>query len=478
MMAVGLAGRRTIALCCAVLLPAMTLGTVVAHPLGANLAFAAATAILLAGVAFRAPHRTLYVLAAWLVALGSLRRLTTGTGGRSLAADPLLAVGPLLFVVLGALALRAGALRDRTALTLSAAGLIGVLSLSALNPAQGAIVGLTGMAVVIAPMFAFFVGRRLIVEREIGSVLMFVAALAVPTATYGLFQVLVGFPAWDQRWIDERGYNALNIGNDVIRPFASFASGQEFGTYVAVAIVVVVAFFDGLRRVIAAPVVALLSTAVWYESTRTVLVLLVVALALMAMSRARLSLPRAMLAGIALLTALPWAVGHLAPSRFGDDAAGTVSARNIEGLVDPLAQDSNLHGHVNGLVRGVRTGFSEPLGRGVGTVTSGAASLGGASSGTESDPGNAAVAAGLPGLILYLGVMATGFTRAYRLAAETRLPLATAALGILTVTFLHWLSGGLYSVTWLPWLALGWIDRASRSADYPASTRRREGALV
>lgn len=453
-------------------------GLLVVHPAGLRLAMASAVGTLLVAIAVRAPRQTAYLLAAWLVALGTLRRLTTGLNDGSVAVDPLLAVAPFLFGVLGVLALRAGAARQRSPLTTTVIGLIGVLMLSALNPAQGGLqVGLTGVAVVVAPMLSFFVGRSLLTRQGIGRLLGVVAALAVPAAGYGLVQVFVGFPSWDQRWIDNQGYVALNLGNDVVRPFGSFASGQEFGTFVAVGLVILLAFSSGVRRAVTIPAACLLSAAVWYESARTLLVTLVVAVGVMGAARAGWPIRRALLAGMAVLALLPSVAASLAPERFSNDASGTVAARNVEGLADPFGESSTLTAHFDAMTSGIRSAFTNPLGQGVGSITNAAATLGGAALGTESDPGNAGVAAGLVGLGLYLATVALGFARTYRLASRTRGPLDLAALGIITVTFLHWLTGGLYAVAWLPWFVLGWVDRHV-PADAPASKGRTEEVCV
>jgi hypothetical protein len=116
-------------------------------------------------------------------------------------------------------------------------------------------------------------------------------------------------------------------------------------------------------------------------------------------------------------------------------------------------------------VSGIWSGFTNPLGRGISTVTIAGEKFGSQGGSTETDPSNVAIALGLPGLCLYLLIVWQGFAGAYRLAVTQRSTLAFAALGLLSVTFLQWLNGGQYAVAYLPWLVLGWVDRRSQEAE-------------
>jgi hypothetical protein len=436
---------------------ALLAGVLVASPGTTRLALAAAAAVITAVVAIRKPHLALYLLGFWLVSLGTVRRLSTGLVGPATTADPFLAVAPFAFVLLAVVAVHGGALRERSVLTNAVLGLTFVLAVSALNPAQGGLaVGLTGAASIVVPMLAFLVGRSLVPDHSFRRVLVVIVSLSLPAAAYGLYQVFVRFPAWDQRWIEQGGYAALNVGG-IIRPFGSFASGQEFGVYAALGLVLLVAFAHGGRWLWALPPLALAAAAVWYESSRTIVVLVLAALAVMGAARMGWSLRRAVVVAAMVLVAIPWGVGRLAPARF-DDPDRQLRDHQVDGLVDPFGERSSLTGHLELVVGGVRSAFSNPVGRGVGAVTGAAAQFGGSGANTEVDVSNAAVAGGILGLIGYLTVALVGFSKVYRLATLRRDSLAYAALGILVVTGFQWLNGGLYAVAYLPWLAMGWAD--------------------
>ena len=440
-------------------LPMMVLAGTFAAADGTLRLFAAAAIVLvMSAIAVVDPVRGLVVLTVWLVAVGIVRRLFTGLDGSTATADPFLIVAPLVFIVLGLVALNAGALRHRSPLTNSVLALTTALTLSAMNPLQSDLFGgLIGIALVVTPMLAFLVGRSLVDRSQLRRLLATVAVLGVPVAIYGHVQTAVGFPSWDQRWIDLQGYSALYVAEGVVRPFGSFASGNAFATFVAVGVVIALACLGRVRPTIIVPAAGIMATAVWYSGIRTVLVLLVAAVGLMLAARAGWGPLRAVIVGLAVVAALPLAVSFIAPDALSSNASGALTARQISGLTDPFGDDSTLIAHLQLLDGGVRTAFREPLGLGIGAVT-GDARLGGVSAATEKDLGDAGVAAGLLGLGLYLAVAITGLSRTYRLAARSRGAVELAAMGILIVTFQHWLTGGMSSVTWFTWLVLGWVD--------------------
>jgi O-antigen ligase len=89
-----------------------------------------------------------------------------------------------------------------------------------------------------------------------------------------------------------------------------------------------------------------------------------------------------------------------------------------------------------------------------------------------------AVAAGLPGLALYLCLAGTGFHRAFKAAKLRRDRLAQCAFGVLVAMVFHWLNGGQYSVAILPWFLLGWLDRAGAEASESTDPQRSSEVAV
>jgi hypothetical protein len=141
------------------------------------------------------------------------------------------------------------------------------------------------------------------------------------------------------------------------------------------------------------------------------------------------------------------------------NSVSALTSHLVSGIANPTGQQSTLPGHLSREESGIASGFTEPIGHGTGSITLAASNLGNAALlGTEFDPGNAAVAFGFVGLLIYLIVLARGLGTVYRLAMHRRDPLSIAVLGIAGATLFQWLNGDLYSVAWLFWLTLGWAD--------------------
>ena len=450
----------------------LLVGAAVSHPNLVRIAVAFPVVCLLVGIATNSPRLALCGLMAWLAVLGLVRRLLTTVGSPRPLGDPLLLVGPLMLLVLFVIAVERGALKELTRLSRAVLGLTVVLIISAVNPLQGGLtVGLSGILLVVVPMLAFWVGRSLLDERAVGVLVGVLGTLALLVTIYGLVQTFDGFPSWDQRWISEvrSQYVALGVGGTV-RAFGAQSSAAEYAGLVGVGIL---SWRALARRASLFPVavtaLAVLATALWLESSRGIVVLTLAALWLTFAASRRIPIGRALLVGAAMLALLPTAVGYLSsgssePTRSELHPTSGLVKHQVEGLSEPFAKNSSLGGHYERVVTGMGEGFTKPVGRGVGAITIAGGKFEGVNASTEADPGNAPVAAGLIGLVLYLLIVVYGIGGSYRLAQSSRTVPALAALGIVIVTFLQWLNGSEYAIAPLPWLFLGWVDAASSAA--------------
>jgi hypothetical protein len=432
------------------------------------LAAIAAAALVICAVA--APRAVIYGLILWLFALGLVRRLvgSLGPGG---TLDPLLLVGPVVLAVLVASTAARSSFRDRTPLANLVLALSALLVVSAFNPLQGGpLVGVAGLLFTVVPMLAFWIGRAAGDDGLVRRVLQLYAGLSILAAAYGLYQTFIDFPVWDQRWILQGGYSALNVGG-VIRAFGTSSSASEYATFVGVGLV---AWFTLTPRVLLAlPALSLLGCAIFYESSRGIIFGLALTLALLGALRRRVPLPVGLATAAIAMIAVIWFAGRIVPATDDGHSTAALIQHQLGGLADPLNPErSTLTLHLGYFWSGFVSGITNPVGHGVGTISIASEKFGGTGQGTELDPSNMAVAAGLPGLALYLCLAGTGFHRAFKAAKLRRDRLAQCAFGVLVAMVFHWLNGGQYSVAILPWFLLGWLDREGAEASEPTDPQR------
>jgi hypothetical protein len=454
-------------------LPMLGLGVLVAclltarlltEPQGIRLAILGVAVVFIIGFGFSTPRLLLYALAVWLPALGIVRRLVNLVSPAP-QADPLLLIGPLAIAVLLLEAIRLDAFGSRTILAKAVAVLSLLMLLGAVNPLQGSLAGgVASLIYVLVPMLAFWIGRVLCDDRTLTTLLKIVAAVAIPEAVYGLYQTLSGFPLWDRVWAAAHtaDYQALRV-TGAPRAFASFSAASEYGTFLAIAVLVWIAFAlrPGLLP-FAIAAVALIGTAVFYEGSRGTVVAGFVALGMMTAARRGMRLGTSFALAAAVVFLLPIAVNRIAGG-VGGSYSSPLVGRQVQGLQDPGNPEySTLHAHIRLVTDGLRAALHEPVGLGIGTITVAGARLGGSQAPTEADPSNIAVALGIPGLIAYAVIVVAGLRRMYRVARSRRDPLALVALGIVVLTALQWFNGGQYAVAFLPWLLFGWADSVSR----------------
>lgn len=445
-------------------------------PSAARLTLAVAGLWLILSLGLAAPTALLYALIGWLSVLGFVRRVTSLAfpAGHT---DPLLLIEPVAAGVLVLVAIARGGLMMRSGLSKATVVLAVLMLAGSLNPAQGsAATGLAGLLFGLVPICGFWIGRAFCDDRMFDRILGFVGGFGLAAAVYGLAQTFVGFPSWDTAWISDAGYAALSVGG-VIRAFASFPSASEYALFVAIALVAWLAYGGRLARVwFSGPAVVVLAVALVYESARSVMFLVPVALVLMTLARFRGPLGLSLAAAAAAVLLVPLAVGYLVPAPSGGAPSSALIEHQVSGLQHPLSDSSStLSLHAKLVASGLRTALHEPLGVGTGAVTLAGSKFGPQSQNTEADPSNAAVALGIPGLLAYVFILCAGFRQAYSLAARRRDPRSLAALGLLAVTALQWLNGGQYAVALLVWLTLGWTDR-STDADRAATAALHSGA--
>ncbi len=393
-------------------------------------------------------------------------------------------MAPIVVSLLVLIAVRRRAFANPTRVTKTVLVLCGVIVAAALNPLQGGLsVGAGGLLFVLVPALWFWVGRAIVDDAFLTRILRLLSFVSLAAAAYGLAQVYRGFPTWDQRWIDEKGYAALRVGESV-RPFSSFSSSSEYVGLLAVGMVLWACRLRRGDRVLPAAAMAFLGWALVVASVRGALVVVPVALGVTFATSRGFGIGRTTVVAILALFVLGLVVSQIEPVVGGGQASSALVSRQLSGLADPFnPQTSTLPVHLDALLNGLRDGFRQPLGQGLGVITLAGAKFGSVDDGstgasTDVDPSNVALAMGLPGLIVYGAVVCFALIMAFRRARYERSYLALCVLGVALVTLFQWLSGGNYAVAPLPWLLLGWLDRRAAPATTVPATRSRVAAAV
>lgn len=430
---------------------------------------AGVVAVLLGYAAVRSPREALRLLVVWLALLGTTRRVVSefvADPGK----DPLLVVAPVASAVLCGRALADGAWRARGWLANGVAGFSVLVVVAVLNPRQGGLlVGLAGLLVWLAPMLYFWIGRRYVDARLATRVLGVVGLLGIAASVYGLWQFGVGFPPWDRRWIDVRGYAALFIGPETVRPFGFSSSASEFAIVVAVgslwaALVAARAWRRGRRAVaaLATAGAAVAALALVVSTVRVTLVLYSVAV-LVVLSlglRRRRWLPVAIavaVVGMAMVAVQPVDVESLPR-----DGASASIRRLVAFLQSPLGgqYEVTTDAHISQAREGVAAGFRRPLGLGTGATGRGAERFGddGRVRDREFDVANAGEAFGVLGMAFVVGLTVVVFATALRRARRRPDLVHLAVVGLAVISFGNWWDGGHYFASALLWLFVGWLD--------------------
>jgi hypothetical protein len=421
---------------------------------------------VLSFVGVRRPRAAVLLTFAFLVVLGLVRRLLIPIAGWS-SYDPLLLVVP---VVSGFLVARVflGERRKFAPDLFSKliVALLGLMLLEAFNPlGVGMLAGLAGLLFVAAPVIWFFIGREVADRHTVWALLRWVVVLGLGSAIYGLWQTK-GLPSWDVAWLNRGGYQALWVTsefttNSLLRPFGTFSSSSEYASYLGIALVVALAMV--LRgRLLALAAVPLLALALFFVSSRGIV--LFVLLAVILVSGLRTTKPLLTIAIVAVgLLGLLVAVRLLGPAlqERALQSANPLIIHQIGGLLNPFdPNQSTLNLHWEELTNSLKGALQRPLGVGTGAVTR-ADKFGTAGTGSEQDLTSAFVGLGLPGGLLFLVIVCAAFWKAVSAYRRHYDVSALCVCAVLVVTASQWLNGGQYAVAPLVWFLIGWVTKES-----------------
>lgn len=364
------------------------------------------------------------------------------------------------------------------------AWLMVVFTLQIFNPAQGGlVVGVAGALFYLAPLAWFFVGRVFLTAEIMQRVLTVFVISSLISACYGLYQTLVGFPSWDQFWITQvtrNGlYNALGAGG-TIRAIGPMTSAAEYAAFLAIGLVCLASLIFFRWHVQLLIPAAIMVSALFLESSRTVVLLTACVMLLLLLLRQRhvmTALVVSVLVGVGAVVAL-LSVGDVVYTATGSSSAAVsgLLAHQINGLVHPLDNRySTGQLHLQAIIGAFRNMLTSPLGFGLGSTTMSATRFGGTAISAELDIPNAFLSGGLLGGLLYAAIIfrtfRAGFVTAFRYKRLTDvMPVAALA-----VTVGQILNGGLYSLMPFMWMFIAWIDYRAVEVfgpQLPAKSRR------
>jgi hypothetical protein len=361
------------------------------------------------------------------------------------------------------------------------AGVVSVLAaiyvLEIFNPLQGGLaIGLGGALFMLVPLVWFYFGQY-VDEAFMTKALKLLVPIGIITSAYGLYQLISGYPAFEQYWIDNTDfYVSINVGH-IRRALATFSSAEEWGRYAEVAAIAAFGFVGGNKRLLwrAAWFLsgATLVGAVLLTGQRTAIFGLLAGIGSLVLFGAR-SFPRVLLRiGLLVLPIILVAVFVAPPSedemwrKSDKETVGTLLSHAQRGTMKPAEEESFQVRLENWTYLVTSVIPYRPLGAGLG-----AGSLSEARFNSESSlpPIDSfilvvAIACGIPGALLFMWVLGRSTWLAF---INARAPgngdvvthrIVAAIMPALVLNSIFGLTFSLYSVAPLAWLFVGWISR-------------------
>lgn len=420
--------------------------------------------ILLALYTTRAYTTGVVLAITYLAFMGGLRRwliLIHGWPGN----DPLILIVPLfLGLVFIQKAFQKQIPKD-TPIAKMVFWLLIIMCIQIFNPMQGGIqIGLAGAIYYVVPLLWYYFGREAGNSTTISSLFGAVVCIGILAALYGLYQTFFGFTSFEETWIKESGYGALNVGRGQIRAISFFTSAAEYDLFLVIGVIILWAYW--LRgHFLAILPIPLLATAIFLETGRGPVVYTLFACMIMWAVKGkdpRFWAPRIVVAIVLGSMGLFWSLKQVQEVHQGERTSLLVE-HQTQGLLDPFNQKTSTVGvHASLLSGGFMGSLATPLGRGLGSTTAAAGKYGGEGGGTEVDYTDMLVSLGLFGGVLYIVFIGVVLKQAFGFWHRQRDPIALATLGILLAQLGHWLHGGQYSTCMIICFSIGAMDRTWR----------------
>jgi hypothetical protein len=422
---------------------------------------------VLAACSFYSQRGAIAATMVLLAVLGDYRRYAGYFEGYP-KSDPLLLIAPAIAVLLLGQALLRGRRVPRTLVSWLVLVLMILMLIEMFNPAQGDLqIGLAGALFYVAPLLWFWVARSFASPELAQQSTRVIIGLGIAAMLLGLYQTYFGLLPFEQQWVEQIGYQALYISDEVVRAISFFNSSAEYQRYLLLVAVTLFALWSA-RRSSLILLLPLFLISIFLSAARGPVVMVLMAMAVVwAVSSRTIAawLPRLAVAAAIGAGALIAMLLYFQGSTLGGRVAPLVE-RQVSGLLDPTNQEkSTATGHLQMIEEGFIAGVLTPAGSGLGATTEAAQKYGARNRNAEVDFANLMISAGILGGLLYLIIVIAVLTRALSWWRSERHPYALIVLGSLVATLGGWLIGGEYSVAAVVWFQVGLMDRLSRDAE-------------
>ncbi|WP_309722008.1 hypothetical protein [Armatimonas sp.] len=399
----------------------------------------------------------------YLIFLGWLRRLLIPTTG-FISNDPITLVS---LIVSGVSFIRMLTQRKIPRFTI-VSKYINILSMimfaEVLNPFQGGIaVGFGGIIFRLVPIFWYLIGLSYGNRDVLSKIGVTVVICGVAQAFFGLNQTYYGFSEVEKFWIASGGGTQIlgavkNIGV-LYRSVGTLLSFSEYVYVLLLSAAVSWCFVINKKYIYILPLTVIVASLVLSSSRGSIISLIVMFVTTMAVQgkNYRSWIPRLFLAVILAFWGLTFSI-EKAKNIEKTDQTEAIIGHQIKGLSDPFGKESTGGGHVTLIVNAMLTGFTNPIGFGLGYGTL-AGKLGEGSGGSETDYSDMFLALGFPGGILYIVICLRILINICKYWHDSRDFLALMSIAILIVCQGQWISGAHYSQSMILWFIVGGMDR-------------------
>jgi len=364
-----------------------------------------------------------------------------------------------------------------TPLAMPTSFLAAICFLQIFNPLQGGLsVGFVGGLFYLVPMVWFYFGQAANVDF-VPRILRLIVVLALISSLYGVYQLVIGYPHFEQVWLENTDkYVSIRVYN-IQRALATFSSSEEWGRYIQIGCIIAAGLGfsrnEGGKRLLwfgaAAALIALLTL----TGQRTSIFGLILGLAILFLTGARDF--RGVFTRVALMFApfiLVFALVNPLSEDDGfssDNNVGTMMTHTSKGLVDPASEGSLGVRMETWTELVTQTLPANPLGTGLGSTTLGATrSQVNDDSAIDNHFLSLAVSAGIPAALLLLWILIRSLILCFRSWRDSipesaqadlwRIMLALNATFVLNNFF--GTSFTIYSIAPIGWLIIGWVSAA------------------